>query len=115
MGTTPYMSPERLRGTVTQKADIYSFGIVLLELLTGLQSLVKGDKEIVNIQDHVAAKGGILETLDPIIEKWCKAQDIYDLAKKCLVYEHVQRPNMEQVCECLAKISAEFDESAKEV
>lgn len=36
VGTTCYMSPEALRGDISEKIDVFSFGVVLLELLTGL-------------------------------------------------------------------------------
>lgn len=36
IGTSAYMSPEAFRGDISVKLDVFSFGIVLLELLTGL-------------------------------------------------------------------------------
>lgn len=38
-GTSAYMSPEAFRGDISVKVDVFSFGIVLLELLTGLAPL----------------------------------------------------------------------------
>nr|XP_053645804.1 interleukin-1 receptor-associated kinase 4-like isoform X2 [Cherax quadricarinatus] len=37
-GTSAYMAPEAFRGDISVKMDTFSFGIVLLELLTGLPS-----------------------------------------------------------------------------
>lgn len=35
-GTQAYTAPEAFHGTLSVKMDIFSFGVVLLELLTGL-------------------------------------------------------------------------------
>ncbi len=51
LGTAAYMAPEQARGkTVDRRADIWAFGIVLLETLTGRQTY-KGD----TIADTLAA------------------------------------------------------------
>ncbi len=43
-GTPHYMAPEAMRGDISIKIDVYSFGAVLLEIVTGLEP-VDDDRE----------------------------------------------------------------------
>ena len=57
LGTAAYMSPEQARGkTIDKRADIWAFGVILFEMLTG-RSLFAGE----SISDTLA---GVLKT-DP--------------------------------------------------
>lgn len=107
MGTSAYMAPEGLHGTITQKIDIYSFGIVLLEILTGLKPIVALNGEKLNIKDYVEEniKGDIKSLLDPMVKSWTEARDIFKLAQKCLERNRKDRPTMNEVCKILNEIN----------
>ena len=94
LGTIAYMSPEQIEGSkVDQRSDIYSFGVVLYELVTGRLPFV-GEHEaatlysIVNeIPPDIAsinpdANTGLLAIIDKAIEK--NPNDRYQNASELL-------------------------------
>lgn len=107
MGTSAYMAPEGFSGTVTQKNDIFSFGIVLLELLTGLKPIVVENGESNNIKSYVEENcedNDITRLVDKRISNWTKAQDIFIVAQRCLQHYKNQRPTIDEVCNMLDQI-----------
>ncbi len=77
MGTAAYMSPEQARGqTVDRRADIWAFGVVLWELLTG-QQLFRGD----TVSDILAS---VLKE-EPNLER--APAKVRPLLKRCLERE----------------------------
>ena len=50
--TSAYMAPEAVRGEVTVKLDVFSFGVVLLELLTGLPAMDQ-EREVGDLVGHL--------------------------------------------------------------
>src|SRR5262249_33949898 len=90
MGTAAYMSPEQARGReADSRSDIFAFGCVLFEMLTGKQAFQSRDREESTVQDIIAA---ILER-DPdwVLLPSTIPQSIRGLLRRCLQKEAKKR------------------------
>ncbi len=71
VGTLSYMSPEQLRGaSLSTASDVFSFGIVLCEMLTGIHPFAKGNAfETANsiLSDPFPVSNG---SLPPLSQPW---------------------------------------------
>ncbi|KAI5081402.1 hypothetical protein GOP47_0004585 [Adiantum capillus-veneris] len=127
VGTQGYMAPEYLsEGAVSSKIDVFAFGVVLLEILSGEEAVMRdrhGKEKFLSMaisdvfSDSSDGKESLKTWMDP------QLQDVYPLdcaysvallAKSCVVDDPSARPQMRDVAYTLSKvleISLEWDSS----
>ncbi|KAL2093873.1 hypothetical protein ACEWY4_011185 [Coilia grayii] len=111
VGTTAYMAPEALRGEITPKSDIYSFGVVLLEIVSGLPPVdeERKPKFLMEVRDEIEDEEMELEDLiDKKIENvdFSSVAKVFGLACRCLHEKKVKRPG---IAEVLQELSDDVD------
>ncbi|CAI9778856.1 unnamed protein product [Fraxinus pennsylvanica] len=109
-GTRGYMAPEWVYNLpITSKVDVYSYGIVLLELITGRSPANDNESGLVNwvrgkIQNSEERVSWIEEIVDPSInEEFEKdvAETLVKVALHCAEEDRDSRPKMSQVVDML--------------
>ncbi|XP_030474040.2 uncharacterized protein LOC115691530 [Syzygium oleosum] len=100
-GTIPWMAPELFNNknnTVTEKVDVYSFGIVMWELLTG-------EEPYANLRSEDIIAGILKGTLRPEIPSWCDPA-WRSLMERCWSTDVNSRPSFSDVAKELRAMSA---------
>ncbi|KAH7835925.1 hypothetical protein Vadar_031158 [Vaccinium darrowii] len=80
-GTFGYLAPEyAATGRVTTKVDVYAFGVVLMEIITGRKALDETvpDERVAELAGHCTARepfqrpdmGHAVNVLGPLVEQW---------------------------------------------
>ncbi|CAN1231134.1 Probable serine/threonine-protein kinase PBL10 [Linum grandiflorum] len=119
MGTYGYAAPEYLAtGHLTAKSDVYSYGVVLLEMLSGRRAIDKnrppGEHNLVEwAKPYLANKRKMLRILDNRLEGQYTLEVAFKvavLAHRCISVEAKSRPNMDEVVTRLEEIIHESDE-----
>ncbi|KAL1810468.1 hypothetical protein ACET3Z_027458 [Daucus carota] len=113
MGTFGYMAPEYASsGKLTEKSDVFSFGVVLLELITGRKpvdgSQPLGDESLVEwarpLLTQALDKQDFAEIVDPRLEKNYVEHEVFrmiEAAAACVRHLAAKRPRMSQVVRAL--------------
>ncbi|XP_063952254.1 interleukin-1 receptor-associated kinase 4-like [Lytechinus pictus] len=108
IGSTFYMAPEANFGEYSKKTDIYSFGLVLLEILTGLP--VYDETHIMTTVDDIMDRhNDVVFLIDKHAEMWNErsAQVMYDLSSQCTEHKSRKRPDIEEVVQRLEGMQEE--------
>lgn len=104
-GTFGYLPPEFfMHGIVDEKTDVYAYGVLILELITGRQALDSSHKSLVMWAKPLLIKNNVKELADPSL------LDVYDveqmkclaaIASMCVQQSSVNRPQMKQIVQML--------------
>lgn len=109
-GTLGYLAPEyAMRGQLTKKADVYSFGILVLEVISGRSntkhSLPDEKQILLEWTWHRREENKLLDVVDPELKE-CPTEEVLRFIKVALLCTQAAanfRPSMSQVVAMLSK------------
>ncbi|KAI3886501.1 hypothetical protein MKX03_036000, partial [Papaver bracteatum] len=124
MGTFGYVAPEyAMTGHLLVKSDVYSYGVVLLELLSGRQpvdmSQSPGQENLVTwARPLLTTREGLEQLVDPALEgnyNFDNMARVAAIASMCVHPEVTQRPFMGEVVQALKLIYNDIDETRGDI
>ncbi|EEF33111.1 G-type lectin S-receptor-like serine/threonine-protein kinase At2g19130 [Ricinus communis] len=105
-GTIGYLAPEWISGeAITAKADVYSYGMMLFELVSGRRNTEKSyDTKTeyfpLRVANLINKDGDVLSLLDPRLEGNSIVEELTRVCKVacwCIQENEIQRPSMSRV------------------
>ncbi|KAJ4800686.1 Serine/threonine-protein kinase [Rhynchospora pubera] len=99
VGTLGYMAPELQNGMLSTKADVYSFGMVILETISGERN-TSHPTGLISLVLQYLNEGRLLELKDARLKEPCSEGEIrrcIHIALLCLLEEPQMRPNMREI------------------
>lgn len=123
-GTFGYLAPEyAATGRVTTKVDVYAFGVVLMEMITGRKALddsmpdekahlVSWFRRVLINKDNIPK--AIDQTLNPDEETLASIYRVAELAGHCTARESYQRPDMGHAVNVLGPLVEQWRPATRE-
>ncbi|KAK2376881.1 receptor protein kinase TMK1 [Trifolium repens] len=120
-GTFGYLAPEyAVTGRVTTKVDVFSFGVILMELITGRKALDDSQPEdsmhlVAWFRKMYIDKDSFRKAIDPTIdineEILASVHTVAELASHCSAREPYQRPDMGHAVNVLSSLVEQWKPS----
>ncbi|XP_058093629.1 probably inactive leucine-rich repeat receptor-like protein kinase At3g28040 [Magnolia sinica] len=109
----PELACQSLR--INEKCDIYGFGVMILELVTGRKPVQYGDDDVVVLCDHVKVmldQGNVLDCVDPSMTEYPEEEvlPVLKLGLVCTSQIPSSRPSMPEVVQILQVIKTPIPE-----
>ncbi|KAJ4775617.1 Protein kinase superfamily protein [Rhynchospora pubera] len=120
MGTFGYVAPEyAMTGHLLVKSDVYSYGVVLLELLSGRKPVYmsesQGPENLVTwARPLLGSQEGLEKLIDPALRgnyDFDNVAKVASIASMCVHIEPSQRPFMGEVVQALKLVYNDVDEA----
>uniref|UniRef100_A0ACD5TS70 Uncharacterized protein n=1 Tax=Avena sativa TaxID=4498 RepID=A0ACD5TS70_AVESA len=108
-GTPGYLAPEWLTSQITEKADIYSFGVVVMEVISGRKNIDTSRSEesirLITLLEEKVKHNNLVDLIDKNSnDMQTHEQDVIqmmNLAMWCLQIDCKRRPKMSEVVKVL--------------
>nr|ASM47254.1 exopolysaccharide receptor [Trema levigatum] len=118
VGTPGYLPPESVKELqVTPKTDVFAFGVVLAELITGQRALIRDNRESNKMKSLITVVKRIFQdedtesaleaAIDGNLQGSYPSEDVFkmaEVAELCLREEAVDRPEMRDIVVTLSQI-----------
>ncbi|KAL7154533.1 hypothetical protein ABFS83_03G008100 [Erythranthe nasuta] len=122
MGTYGYCAPEyAMSGKLTLKSDIYSFGVVMLELITGRKAIdctqIPGEQNLVVwSRPYLKDRRKFVQMVDPLLEGRFSIRSLHHaiaITSMCLQEQASFRPLISDIVMALEYLASQAEDSLK--
>ncbi|KAF5178190.1 Leucine-rich receptor-like protein kinase family protein [Thalictrum thalictroides] len=112
----PELACQSLR--INEKCDVYGYGVMVLELVTGKQPVEYGDDDVLILSDHVRVlleEGNVLDCIDPSMREYPEEEvlPILKLGLVCTSQIPSSRPSMAEVVQILQVIKTPIPQNTE--